>query len=424
MPDVRLPILTLALREQKYSCHGCGNCCRDFTVQLREEDLAKLREQEWESKLGEPVTVSFRGMTFLRQRDDGACMFLMDNGLCRIHADFGFENKPIACQLFPFHLTPGAEGIITGINFACQSVQENKGAELRTHQSELMRMAGTMSEMTRRMPPPMLNDDLRAVDAEATALRKHADEWLAATEIDLDTRLDGLAWVALSLSQAQLGNVRGDRFNDLLSVLFAALPDELEHHPIPGATQRQRKMLRQAIFARTEDPKIRMIEKVGRFRTTLRQLARNRTFRTGKGMAPSIGEGWPGDVPLKDVEAITAARTHDAHAIDDLMTRYLRATILAGRCWGASYYGWSLVRGLGALTLNVAAVSWLARLHAAGERRDAINIDDVRAALGRVDRTAGRARWLGSVSERLRLRYLSMDDGLRSLLAAYPLIRE
>src|SRR4029453_9813761 len=153
--SVRLPILTLAVREQHYSCHGCGNCCRDFTVQLRDEDLAKLKSQDWEQKLGHPVTIRFRGMTYLRQRDDGACVFLMDDGRCRIHAEFCFAAKPIPCQLFPFHLTPNSSGGISmGINFACQSVLENKGAELRSHQSDLRKMAAQLPEVSGGSPPP------------------------------------------------------------------------------------------------------------------------------------------------------------------------------------------------------------------------------------------------------------------------------
>ena len=42
MASVALPILTLAVKQQQYSCHGCGNCCRDFTVQVRGSDLEKL----------------------------------------------------------------------------------------------------------------------------------------------------------------------------------------------------------------------------------------------------------------------------------------------------------------------------------------------------------------------------------------------
>ena len=425
MPNVSLPILTLAVREQRYSCHGCGNCCRDFTVQLRAEDLRKLREQDWETKLGLPVTVKFRGMEFLRQREDGSCIFLMENGLCRIHAEFGFESKPIACQLFPFHLVPtsGGGGIGMGVNFACQSVLENKGAELGSHRAELMRMAGELKELARSQPPPMLTDDLRAADMEVSALTQYVDHWLADRSIDLNTRLDGLAWIATSLNQAKLGNVRGQRFLELLEVLFGALPGELEFQPVRELTQRQLKMLRQAVFTRTEDPRLSMIEKMGRWRMTFAQLKRNRQFGKGRGPTPVIGAGWPKDVALESVDHVAPAENAaDIDAIDDLLTRYLRASVLGGRCWGAGYYGWPVVRGLAALILNVAAIGWLARLHAAGQSREAITIENVHAALGRVDRTAGRAKWLGSASEKLRLRYLSMDDGLRALLKQYALV--
>ena len=169
------------MREQRYSCHGCGNCCRDFTVQLREDDRRRLADQKWEAILGQPVTVEFREVTYLRQRDDGSCVFLMDNGLCRIHAEHGFSAKPVACQLFPFHLTPaqtvGGRGVGMGINFACQSVLENKGAELRTHVDELRRMAQSIPELEEGQPP-RLTERLRA-DVEqqrADAERQRADD--------------------------------------------------------------------------------------------------------------------------------------------------------------------------------------------------------------------------------------------------------
>ena len=50
--------------------------------------------------------------------------------------------------------------------------------------------------------------------------------------------------------------------------------------------------------------------------------------------------------------------------------------------------------------------------------RDAPAIDDVRAAVGRVDRASGRAPWLGSRPEAMRLSFLAMDDGLRRVLRA------
>ncbi len=421
-----LPILALNVREQRYSGHGCGNCCRDFTVQLRDADLRKLLEQKWHERLGEPVTIDFRGTTYLRQRDDGACVFLMEEGLCRIHKEFGFEAKPIACQLFPFHATPSVHGLSMGVNFACQSVLENKGAELKTHLKDLGRMAGELEELRQSATTtPLLTDRLPADTIEVDAVTSHADAWLARTDVSLPVRVDGLAWVAQSLGKAKLDSVRGKRFTELLQILFAALPDELAHHPIEPASLRQLRMLRQAVFMRTEDPKLSAIGRQGRLKTTLSQLSRSRRFKRGRGVVPQIGEGWPANVRFESIDlAAGCDGAANAELIDDLFTRWLRASILGGRCWGAGYFAWPLVAGLQNLVLNAACAAWLAHLHATGclltnqSTNAVININDVRAAVGRIDRTLGRAKWLGTAAERLRLTYLNLDDGLRRVAQA------
>lgn len=438
---MKLHIIQPALAEQRYSCHGCGNCCRDFTVQLREEDITRLRAQGWQEKLGFDPIVEFRGTNYLRQREDGACVFLMENGLCRVHAEFGFEHKPIACQLFPFSLTPAEGGAVLGINYACQSVLENKGAPLPSHVKDLERMVKSLPEVKPLSQPPMLTAKLRASSREMQAMVSHIDAWLRRSEIDLQTRLDGLAWVIATLSIAKLENVRERRFGDLLDTLFGALPDELSHLPVGPPSTGQKKLLRQAAFARVEDPKIGRVEKSGRMRTSFAQLLRSRRFASGRGIAPPIGFDWAEKIDLAQVEEIEPARDADQIAMtDDLITRWLRATILGGRAWGSGYYGWPMIEGLRAMMLNVAVVSWLARLHAAGRtptpsegggqgvgsaldhESPGLTIDDVRAALSRVDRASGRAKWLGTRTEQWRLKYLYMDDGMRRLIARYGLI--
>jgi lysine-N-methylase len=424
MPAVSLPILALSVREQRYSCHGCGNCCRDFTVQLRGEDLRKLNEQNWKSRLGEPVTIDFRGTKYLCQRDDGACIFLMDDGLCRIHKEFGFQAKPVACQLFPFQITPENGGLAMGVNFACQSVLENKGAELKSHLGELGRMAGEVDELNQSVGPPLLTDRLRAQPLEVDPFITHIDRWLQRTDVSLPLRLDGLTWIAQSLAKAKLDSVRGDRFAELLDVLFVALPDELAHHPIDPPSSRQLRMLRQAVFMRTEDPRLPTIVRKGRLRTTISQLSRSRRFKHGRGVVPVIGVGWPTNVQFESIaRSPLIADAEEARLIDDLLTRWLRASVLGHRCWGAGYYGWPMIAGLQNLMLSAACVGWLANLHSIGRLSSAdsssnsVTIIDVRAALGRIDRTFGRARWLGSAAERLRLTFLNLDDGLRRLVA-------
>lgn len=419
--SVSLPLLLPAVPAQRYSCHGCGNCCRDFTVQLREEDLAKLREQAWETRLGAPVTVEFRGRSYLRQREDGACVFWQDDGRCRIHAEFGLAAKPIACQLFPFSFAPRPEGVQVGLSFACQSVLENRGAALETHSRELRRMLVAVPEASARSAPPLLVGDLRAEPIESTAVERVLDRWLALREVSLAVRLDGFAWLVQMLTAANLQKVRGARFVELVETLASALPGELSLVEIEPPTSGARRMLRQAVYARIEDVKIGDALRRGRSRSVLAQLWNSRRFAAGRGeirwRLGGHGGGWPERVAFADVQRVRpASDPEQLAAIDDLLSRWLRTTILGGRAWGSGHYGWSIVDGLGATLVNLLATLWLARAHAAGLRHPALTVDDVRAALGRVDRHAGRAPWLGSAGERLRQTYFQTVDAWRGLL--------
>lgn len=414
--SIALPILMLPVPTQRYSCHGCGNCCRDFTVQLRDADLAKLREQKWEDKLGMPVTTEFRGTAYLRQREDGACVFLMDDGLCRIHKEYGFEEKPIACQMFPFVLVPDDVRTHVGISFACQSVRENKGSELRTHLREVDRMSRAVPETRVATYSAMLADSLSAKEQELDTLKQVLDHFLAREDVVLRDRFDGLAWLAANLGRAKLAEVRSTRFRELVTLLASALPGELEHLPLEPALPKQMRLLRQAVYARLEDVQVNSAKSKGRLKTVLTQLFASRAFTRGKGRVPPVARGILAGCDFAAISAVsTLSESPDRDAIDQLLSRYARATIQGNRAWGAGYYGWPAVRGLQALALNLACTAWTARALAAARGRTHASLDDVRDALGRIDRHAGRAPWLGSVGERMRLEFFRLDDGLRRI---------
>lgn len=434
-PSADIPLTVLPLGQQRYSCHGCGDCCRDFTVQLRPADLAQLAEQRWEERLGERVTVEFRGQTYLRQRPDGACVFLQPDGKCRIHAEHGLAAKPLACQMFPWVLAPQEDRVQVGISFACQSVLGNQGAGMTSHLADLRRMAELVPELVPTRV--LLVRGMQADPKEVAAVTRALDRWLSAEGVPLAVRLDGLAWLAQQLGRADFTKVRGDRLRELLDLLVTALPDELPLHPVEPATTAQCATLRQAAFFRLEDPKIGSMRATGRLRGVLGQYLRSRAFSKGRGALPAMGARWSDGATFAAVAAVPhALECPDLPALDELFTRWLRATVLGSRAWGSGYYGWPMVQGMQALALNAACALWLARAHAAArtaaapsgvapsaaaaldDRAAVVTLADLRAALGRVDRACGRAPWLGSRPEALRLRYLAMDDGLRRILRA------
>ena len=422
---VSLPILALDLPGQNYSCHACGNCCRDFTVQLRDEDIERLERQQWKAELGFEPWVEFRGSRFLRQRPDGACIFLQDDGLCRVHARHGLQEKPVACRSFPLSVMPTADGPQQGLNFACGSVQLNKGAAMATHLADLRRIAQDAPETVGEARGVALLPGREASPLELRALAGVLDQWMGREQSSIATRIDGLAWIAQSLRHAKLASVKDERFLELITTIVATLEGELEADPVGVATERQERMLRQAIFMRTEDPRLDRMKADGFLRTAWRQWRRQRAFLKGWGTVPDL-RGFASGVRFQEAEFIPnplhdAAEGHD-ESIDDLVTRWVRARLRGARTWGAGYYGFSAVEGLSALCVDVASAAYLARVHAAG-RDPAANrviLADMAAAVARMDRTAGRAPWLATAGERLRLSFLSLDDGLRRTCALHP----
>ncbi len=415
-----LPIFPLATPGQRYSCHGCGNCCRDFTVQLRVADVERLAKQGWTQRLGANPVVEFRGVPYLRQRADGACVFLREDGKCEVHAAHGFDEKPLACRMFPYMLAPEPARVRMGMSFACQSVLENKGAPCASQVAEAARIAREAPEAVQSAPRAPLARGLASGEGELEALERSVVGWIAMAH-PIDVRLDGLAWLAESLLRARLERVRGERFIELVTTLVSALPDELAHFPNGPLTPRQERMLRSAIFARVEDPKPLAQGAPTRWRATLSQFLRHGAWKRGgaSALVPAIGHSGQPRVRFGQVSGSAGIlASADAVAIDELLTRWIRATVEGGRASGSGYYGWDATAGLCALVLNVACALWLARYRTVATGSSAPTLDDLRWALSRIDRTSGRAPWLGSWSERARLMYLVEGSGLRRAVAA------
>ncbi len=437
---MRLPIYIPKLQGQKYSCHGCGSCCRDFTVQLTDTDLQKLNEQGWKERLGQEYVVQFRGHSWLKQTDDGACVFLGDNGLCKVHAEFGLEAKPLACQFFPFMLSPNVRDTHVGISFACGSVVASKGADLESHRGDVRRMSELLPASAPM--PVQLQGKLIASESEVATIETVLEGWLRKKNISPAVRYQGLAWLITSLLQANLGNVRGEKLRQLASTLSDAVEQELPLLDWPEPSPRAWKLLRQAVFTRIEDPKIGDLLKRGKVASVLGQWARSRKWAVGKGISPKTA-GFRsvdfasfestfgvfdtsttsiGDSTSLSIEAakntLTDSQSHDAEAMDDLLQRWIRATILGGRAWGSGLYGLPIDQGLGLIMVNLLTALWLARFHAAGRGAQHVSLLDLQVAVGRVDRTSGRAVWLATAGERLRVKWLSHSDSLRLLARA------
>ena len=89
---------------QNWSCHNCSGCCRQHLIEVTEEERQRILDQQWSEEDGiaseQPVLVPFAGPPWkkryrLGHQPDGACVFLDEKGLCKIHAKFGEAAKPL-----------------------------------------------------------------------------------------------------------------------------------------------------------------------------------------------------------------------------------------------------------------------------------------------------------------------------------------
>lgn len=404
---------------QRWSCHSCGNCCRTLVVHLTRRERERLDQQEWEAKLGvSPYVRVGRGWA-LNKRDNGACVFLDEENRCKIHAEYGEGDKPVACRLYPFSVCAVPDGWQASVRFDCPSVVSSKGRPVSQYRTFLLDLVQGLTHA----PPqdrggPHLQRGLRATEHEVDALTSRFVRWLASDDLPLAYRLIGAARLTATLNDASLSKVRGARFSELLDLLFSALPTECAGVP-PPPTARQLGMLRQLAFAHAEHVTLREHRGgVGvRLRKRWRQLRAARRFRKGRGVVPRL-PGLEGDRTFERVESVRSACDR-AVDVEHLLVRYLTARFEGRSVFGTGYYGWPVIGGLGALWLSVAVAGWVARCAAAGEGRTLCRFDDVACAIGVVDRAATRLPALGTMAERARLSYLFTADGVARLLHAY-----
>jgi len=128
--------------DARYSCFACGRCCRTSLVSLTAEEGERLKG--FPSPFAEGPTVqayvSERGEgRRIRPRRDGSCPYLREDSLCHIHAERGFDAKPIACRLFPAAFVRMPGGTAVSLKPSCPAVAIGAG-ELLSAQEPALRL--------------------------------------------------------------------------------------------------------------------------------------------------------------------------------------------------------------------------------------------------------------------------------------------
>ena len=400
---------------QNWSCHNCGGCCKQHGIAITEAERQRIESQNWTSDDGVSADWLVREKRSLRlnHREDGSCVFLDDQGLCRIHGKFGEAAKPLACRIYPYVFHPAGGRMTVSLRYSCPSVAENLGRSAARSRGEIAAIAKlVVPEEAQQLPPPPVspgeevdwNDFRRIVDALDATLEQPAS---------LTQRLrEAVFWVGL-LGQATLEAVRGPRLSDLLGVLTGAAADELRllpDKPVSPLGAAQFRML-VAQYARQDTE----VDRRAGWRGRLRLLTSALRWTRGRGAAvPFRADFRP--APFTDIETGCWPLPPEA---DEMLTRYLRTKVRGLHFCGRGYYDAPLAEGWLSLVLCVCSIAWLARWSALSSGRREIAASDLVLAVTTADHHHGFSDALATRAARRRVRLLQQTGDIDALLRRY-----
>ncbi|GIX05320.1 MAG: hypothetical protein KatS3mg114_1189 [Planctomycetaceae bacterium] len=409
---------------QHWSCHQCAGCCRQHIIEITEEEKQRIESQGWKAADGvpddRPLVVWFAGPIWrkryrLAHRDDGACVFLDERGLCRIHGKFGEVAKPLACRLYPYSFHPHGKKVAISLRFSCPSVVANRGEPVTQQEATLRALAAcVVPEQSQRILPPPVVGKQRVAWELFDLLLSPCDQWLKSERHPLLLRLARCLGYAHMLSQTNLHGVTWHQAQGFVETLQQYVETELNQIPTlppPSATARMYFRLQVAPLIRRDTFAREQRGFLHRWRSLLTIVRLTR----GRGII------WPFVSGLQPVscELLEQPVGPWPDSIPPLFTRYLRIKFAGMHFCGRAFYDWSLVDGLQALVLMVPAVCWLARWYARSAGRDYYQETDFLQALALADHHYGYHPALGRYDSLFRLRWLAEQGELLRVVNWY-----
>ncbi|OYW14624.1 MAG: hypothetical protein B7Z55_15560, partial [Planctomycetales bacterium 12-60-4] len=327
-----MPLLPLNLPTiQNWSCHNCGGCCTQHLIEITAAERQRIVDQQWTSDDGvvkEP-TVWFAGPAWNRRyrlahRDDGGCVFLNEQGLCRIHAKFGEAAKPLACRVYPYALHPHGKSIAVSLRFSCPSVIANKGRPVAQQTKDLKVIEQLIvPEGSERIPAPRLSARERVGWQEFDLFIERLLGLIADSRTPLLVRVfQSLAWVNL-VGQSKFGNLARPQLREFLDLITLAVKSEFTQLPNPidppGKVGRLYFRMFGAQYARKDTVQSLSGGWLGRWKLLRAIMA----FTKGRGDIPPLQPGYR-PVPFESLETPFGGLPAGT---DELFTRYWRVKV-------------------------------------------------------------------------------------------------
>lgn len=417
--DLVLPVI------QNWSCHNCSGCCRQHQIEITSEERARIEKQNWTTAedipenqpLFQTVGPVWDRRQALAHQPNGACVFLNEEGLCRIHAKFGEAAKPLACRIYPYAFHPSGKRVAVSLRFSCPSVVSNLGKPLAENTGELKKIASlVVPDYARELDPPLVNAREKVSWPDFLQFVSALDHTLADSNASVCEKLcQALGWLKL-VENARFEKVQGGRLKEFLDLIQDATAAEREAQlegvvEEPSRTGRLHFRMLTAQYARKDTA----VEIASGWKGRWRLLKAAVRFAQGKGTVPALQAAF-NEVPFAAVESVSRQLPAEA---EEIFTRYFRVKIQGLHFCGPAYYHLPLVEGFQSLTLIYPVVIWLARWLAVGEQRTHLSVGDISHALAIADHHHGYSPSLGTRTARHRIRQLSQLNDIIKLCQWY-----
>ncbi len=411
-----LPIRSLPIVEH-WDCHSCARCCRGSIIPLTKDDLAKIVSQRWQehddfrdTRIVVRHSFAVRQLV-LAKRPDGSCIFLMDDGRCRIHLDHGIEAKPAVCQTYPLQLVPHDTSAFLTLRRSCPSAAASRGRELSQDRSDVRRLLRRRKDTLKARPAPPLTPRYSLPWKDLARVLQTLARLMNDSHYPVVRRIVHALLVCDSLHLCDMRELDAREQGELLTILRESVLDEASSffHDRKPPTRTGLALLHQSIFHFLRLHPDVTLRETWRDRFTLSRAAWR--FLRGRGEVPDLGT-------LSETvtfESLQAPLGPLAPNIAEPLNLFLETAAASSRYAVLRSSGWSVVDGFRALALTYVAGIWLARLFSC---ESPLTRDEMVNIVVALDRGQGFAPLTNS-RHRRRIRGLSQSGQLAGLVAWY-----
>ena len=414
---------------QNWSCHSCSECCTRHVVEITEDERQRILDQGWsdddEFTEGTPVMVRDLGPFWNRrwrlgQKPGGACVFLDEQGLCRIHARFGEPTKPLACRVYPYAFHPQGRQVTVSLRYSCPSVVANKGRRVVDQEQVLHEMAReVVPEGITGAPSPGLR---RTGDLEWLPFRQFVhslEDLMSSADVAVATKLVAAVRFIDLAAESRMDRLTDEQLADFVEIIREAARSETAAvaeaggDPVRGLSASGRLLFRMlaAQYARND--------RLSNWRTGLlgrvRLLKVGTRFALGRGLVP----------PLQDIDRpVSFERLEQPFggltpAAEEMFSRYFRVKIRGLQFCGRAFFGFGLIEGFRSLALLFPSMLWLARFMVAADGRDRLETADVAEAIKVADHYHGYTPQFNRFQYRWQVAMLARSGDIARAISWY-----